>query len=414
MTQPLRVRSSLLGALALAMAAIALTADTLAMSSKPVHATRAVERKLRSAEGMDALVADVLKDIGEQRLAAAHERLDRLIEAAPNFRLAQLIKGDLLMARVRPLDTLGSAPGGPEDRLSDLREEARARLRRQALVVPGDRLPDHLLRMAPDQKYALLVDTSRSTLFVFENRDGVPRYRADYYITIGRNGVDKAREGDKRTPLGVYHVTANLPRRKLSDFYGSGAYPISYPNEWDRQNGRKGHGIWLHGTPSDTYSRPPRASDGCVVLSNQDLETIGQFLQVGVTPVVIAPDVKWLEPGEALRARSELETAIEQWRRDWESRDTESYLAHYAAVFTSGAGGLAEWAAQKRQVNRGKDWVKLRFDNVSLFLYPGQSSMAVATFTQDYRSSNLSNVMKKRVYWIREDGRWKIIHETAA
>jgi hypothetical protein len=51
---------------------------------------------------------------------------------------------------------------------------------------------------------------------------------------------------------------------------------------------------------------------------------------------------------------------------------------------------------------------------MSLFLYPGQSSMAVATFTQDYRSSNLSNVMKKRVYWIREDGRWKIIHETAA
>jgi hypothetical protein len=65
-------------------------------------------------------------------------------------------------------------------------------------------------------------------------------------------------------------------------------------------------------------------------------------------------------------------------------------------------------------VNRGKDWVRLRFDNMSLFLYPGQSSMAVATFTQDYRSSNLSNVMRKRVYWIREDGRWKIIHETAA
>jgi len=413
MTQPLRVRSSLLGAVALTMAAIALTADTLAMSSKPVHATRAVERKLRSADGVDALMAGVLKDIGEQRLAAAHERLDRLIEAAPNFRLAQLIKGDLLMARVRPLDTLGSAPGGPEDRLSDLREEARARLQRQALVVPGDHLPDHLLRMAPDQKYALLVDTSRSTLFVFENRDGVPRYRADYYITIGRNGVDKLREGDKRTPLGVYHVTANLPRSKLSDFYGSGAYPISYPNEWDRQNGRKGHGIWLHGTPSDTYSRPPRASDGCVVLSNQDLETLGQFLQVGVTPVVIATDVKWLEPGEALRARTELEAAVEKWRRDWESRDTARYLAHYAPKFRSDDQDLAGWSAHKRQVNAAKEWIKVGLARVAMFQYP-REKFVVVTFDQDYRSNNLSNAMRKRQYWTKEDGRWRILYEGGA
>src|SRR3546814_8483534 len=50
--------------------------------------------------------------------------------------------------------------------------------------------------------------------------------------------------------------------RKLPDFYGDGAYPLNYPNEWDKHEGRKGYGIWLHGTPSTTYSRPPRASDG--------------------------------------------------------------------------------------------------------------------------------------------------------
>jgi hypothetical protein len=36
------------------------------------------------------------------------------------------------------------------------------------------------------------------------------------------------------------------------------------------------------------------------------------------------------------------------------------------------------------------------------------------TFDQDYASSNLSNHMRKRQYWIREGGAWRILHEGAA
>ncbi|MEI7969237.1 MAG: L,D-transpeptidase family protein [Betaproteobacteria bacterium] len=400
-----------------AISAISLTADTLAMGGKPVHgvpAVRAVERRLAVGSGPEAIVVGVLRNISENRIAAAREQLDHLLEVNPNFRLAQLIKGDLLMARVGPVGTLGSLPDAPADRLSDLRDEARARIQRQQARIPDGRVPANLLRLSPDQKYAVVVDTNRSTLFLFENQAGAPRYVADYYITIGRNGVEKSREGDKRTPVGVYHVTANLPREKLTDFYGSGAFPLSYPNEWDRRNGRDGHGIWLHGTPPDTYSRPPRASDGCVVLTNQDLESIGSRLQPGVTPVVISNDLEWVGNTELERTRADLETAIERWREDWESRRTDEYLSHYARSFSSGSAGLEQWAAQKRQVNASKQWVKVKLADMSLFLYPGREPVAVATFVQDYRSNNLSNLMKKRIYWIREGERWKIIHEGAA
>ena len=81
----------------------------------------------------------------------------------------------------------------------------------------------------------LLVDSRRSRLYVFANDGGRPRYVADYYVTLGKNGIEKTREGDQKTPIGVYHVTANLPRSKLTDFYGAGAFPINYPNEWDKQ-----------------------------------------------------------------------------------------------------------------------------------------------------------------------------------
>ena len=392
-------------------AAGALTADTLAMGSRPLRANQQVERRL---EGAEAAIVAVLKDIAGDRIGSAQTELDRLLAAKPDFRLAQLIKGDLLMARTRPIETLGNAPNGPADRLQDLREEAKARLLRLHSEAPRDRLPRYLLKMAPEQKFAIVVDTSRSSLYVFANRDGTPHYVADYYITIGKNGIEKVREGDKKTPLGVYQVTGNLPLSRVGDFYGSGAYPISYPNEWDRRQGRDGHGIWLHGTPRDTYSRPPRASDGCVVLTNEDLQAIARDLQIGITPVIISAGVDWVAEQDMSTVRASLESSVEQWRRDWESLQTENYLTHYAPGFSTGTSGLAEWAAQKRAVNAGKSWIKVKLDGVSMFLYPGREPLAVVNFTQDYASNNLSNVMKKRQYWLRDGSRWKIVYEGAA
>lgn len=392
-------------------AAGALTADTLAMGSRPLRASQQAERRL---EGAEAAIVAVLKDIAGDRIGSAQTELDRLLAAKPDFRLAQLIKGDLLMARTRPIETLGSAPDGPADRLQDLREEAKARLLRLHTEAPRDRLPRYLLKMAPEQKFAIVVDTSRSSLYVFANRDGTPHYVADYYITIGKNGIEKVREGDKKTPLGVYQVTGSLPLSRVGDFYGSGAYPISYPNEWDRRQGRDGHGIWLHGTPRDTYSRPPRASDGCVVLTNEDLQAIARDLQIGITPVIISAGVDWVAEQDMSTVRASLESSVEQWRRDWESLQTENYLTHYAPGFSTGTSGLAEWAAQKRAVNAGKSWIKVKLDGVSMFLYPGREPLAVVNFTQDYASNNLSNVMKKRQYWLRDGSRWKIVYEGAA
>jgi murein L,D-transpeptidase YafK len=282
-------------------------------------------------------------------------------------------------------------------------------------------VPRYLVQMQPEQQYALVVDTTKSTLYVFENRGGEPRYVADYYVTIGKNGTDKSREGDKKTPLGVYHVTGFMSRAKLaaaygkqSELYGVGALPLSYPNEWDRRQGRDGNGIWLHGVPFDTYSRPPRASDGCVALTNEDFEIIAKYVKAGITPVIIAQGIDWVSPGAEKDVRAQLGQSIEGWRRDWENRDTDKYLAHYAPEFSSGKQDLAQWSAQKRGVNAGKTWIRLKLDNVSYFLYPGRDDLAVVTFDQDYASSNLSNEMRKRQYWIRERGAWRILYEGAA
>jgi len=367
------------------------------------------------ASSPEPALSGVVEAIEANRLDLALQRVETLIAAHPNFRLAHLIRGDLLLARARPLQTFGDVMKTvPREKVEDLRAEALARLHALRERPRAQRLPRAVLQLHPGQKHALVVDSRHSRLYVFENVDGRPHYLADYYVSLGKRGVDKAREGDQKTPIGVYHVTANLPRQKLTDFYGAGAYPINYPNEWDRQRGRDGYGIWVHGTPPDTYSRPPRASDGCIVLANPDLLSVGRLVQVGMTPVIIADEIEWADAGTLQAERSSLAGALEQWRADWESRDTERYLAHYAAGFRAGKQQRKAWAEHKRNVNAAKTWIRVTLAQVSMLRYPRESDFVAVSFEQDYRSSNLSNTMRKLQYWRKVSGRWRILYEGAA
>jgi murein L,D-transpeptidase YafK len=420
-SRPLRYASATLLVAAAGAGALVMNGRSgQAVSAAPAVAAPSITGR-HAASGPEALLSRTLNEVGNRRLDAAVSEIDKVIQGYPNFRLAHLIKGDLLLARAQPLTTVGNAPGAPGDRLEELREEARARLARIQEPPPAGLVPRYVVQMQPEQRHALVVDTARSTLYVFENRSGEARYVTDYYISIGKSGIDKFREGDNKTPLGVYHVTGRLSREKLNSAYGKraeqygvGALPISYPNEWDRREGRNGSGIWLHGVPSDTYSRPPRASNGCVALTNEDFTAISRDIQIGLTPVIIANGVDWVAPGANQAMRQELMQRVENWRRDWENRDMEQYLAHYAGNFSTSKMGFAKWSKQKHKVNAGKTWIRLDLDKVSIFVYPGRDDLAVVTFDQNYASNNLVSKMRKRQYWIREGGTWRILHEGTA
>ena len=382
---------------------------TLAAAAAALAASAA----LASSDPEKGLVR-VLEALRANKHDVALARVEELLAQHPTFRLGHLIRGDLLLARARPLQTFGNTDKTvPREKVEDLRAEALARLHALRDRPADKQVPTYMLQMHPDQRHAIVVDSRRSRLYVFENVGGRPQYVADYYVTLGKQGIAKAREGDQKTPLGVYHVTGNLPRQKLTDFYGAGAFPINYPNAWDRRLGRNGHGIWVHGVPSDTYARPPRASDGCIVLSNPDLVSVSQYMQVGVTPVIITDGIEWQEASMLEAERKSLAAAIEAWRVDWESRDANRYLSHYSKEFESEDQDYAEWAAHKRRVNGSKAWIKVGLSGLAMVRYP-REKFVVVSFDQDYRSSNLSNSMRKRQYWTKEGARWKILYEGGA
>ncbi len=373
---------------------------------------------------IDSLLVKSLQEISQGNTKQALNTVDQLIKQVPNFKLAHLIRGDLLSSQGQALKAFGSpnpdaAPTVSQEKIEGLREEARTRIEHYLSNEPPPETPNLLAKMDDSQNYLIVVDTQKSRLFLYKKTEQGLKYTADYYVTIGKNGAGKNIEGDKRTPIGLYFAGAKL-KQSLDDIYGDGAYPLNYPNEIDQHQNKTGKGIWLHGTPHDTYSRPPRASDGCVVLSNPDLNALAPFLERGNTPVFIVNDEDWQN---AKTSQGDIETSlmseIETWRKDWASQNTDAYLRHYSKQFFYSDGNLQRWADYKRSIQANKSKVSVDIGDVSMFSYPSSAEsegqkIVVVNFEQDFKSSTLQNKMRKRQYWVYENKQWRILYEGAA
>ena len=363
----------------------------------------------------ESLLLKALREISLTQLDSARKTIGELLERYPNYRLAHLVQGDLWMAKSRAIVSLGnSTPTQQTDLLSGLRAEAAARVKREQDAFKPEQIPANFWRVPLTQQFAIAVDVDKSRLYVLSNENGRLVRIADFYATIGKAGSGKAREGDQRTPLGAYTLLGSISREKLADLYGAGAFPLDYPNTWDRIQGRNGFGIWLHGVPSDTYARAPRSSDGCVVVSNPDLKLIEKFITPGRTSFIIAQNIDWVDKDIAGKQAQTLLTAVERWRSDWQSLDTQHYLQHYAATFVSDTQRLPEWREQKLAVNAAKTWAKIDLTNFSVVQYPGEKSLVEVTFDQNYQSSNLNGQTRKRQLWQLIGSRWQIIYEGTA
>ncbi|MFL9925830.1 L,D-transpeptidase family protein [Herbaspirillum lusitanum] len=402
---PLRALGCLLS-LCLAAAPVA---GSLASSSSipPQSATP----EIRKADP-EALLIEVYKDLGNNRLREAQAKADALVEAYPTFRLGHLVRGDLLLMHARPVRNFGAMADAPSEKLQELRAEAMVRIKSLQERPDPNRIPQAVLQIGEDQKNLLVVDTSRSRLYVYENQGGELKFQSDYYISQGRFGANKTKQGDQRTPIGVYYVNGRIPGPKLPDFYGTGALPLSYPNEWDKRNGRSGYGIWLHGTPADNFSRPPLSSDGCVVLANPDLQSLYATAEVGKTVVVISQDVKFIPRSDWDRQRDSAGKMLEQWQQSLEENDGDKTLSYYSRDFRSNLGeSLSTWFARQQKSMNGARLTNVKLRDVSLIRYPGPEDMIVSTFTQESAVGKSKNSIRKRQYWVKEGSQWKIIYE---
>ncbi|MDO8701566.1 MAG: L,D-transpeptidase family protein [Undibacterium sp.] len=366
----------------------------------------------RKLPNPDALLIEVYKSLATNNLQNAQLKIDELTEAYPHFQLGHLIRGDLLLMHTQAVTSFGSAQNASTERLKDFRAEASVRLKAIREKPDSDLIPSSILQLRDDQKQVLLVDARRSRLYLYENTGDMPRLVTDYYISQGKLGINKLKEGDQRTPVGVYYITSRLAGTKLPDFYGPGALPINYPNDWDKINGRSGSGIWLHGVPSETFSRPPLASDGCIVLANPDFLSLAETIDIGKTPVIISENIEFVNRKKWTTDKQVAIKLIEDWRTDLESMNVNRLLANYSRNFKTLQGDdINTWFSKQRQLFDGIHDISIKLRDITQFRYPGKDELIVSTFTQDTITGKYKTSIKKRQYWIKEASRWRIIYE---
>jgi L,D-transpeptidase YnhG len=373
----------------------------------------AAQREPRDGEA-EARLVEIYKLIGQTKPREALHKAESLVKDHPNFQLAQLVYGDLLASFARPARTPGDAPPDTAAKaaaplLAELRQESLLRLRAlRERPAPGT-VPSQFLALSPRNKHAIAIDASRSRLYLFENTATGIKLVADYYISVGKSGIEKSVEGDLRTPVGVYFITSNLNPKSLRDFYGSGALPINYPNQLDVKRGKTGGGIWLHGTPPAQFSRAPLSTDGCVVLANPDLERIIRTVEVRSTPVVIAHSLKWVAPQSLAADSKSFENVLQSWHSAKSSGDIAKLTAWYAPDFTSYGKTLAEWTPALQTELKQLGGRDIQLKDVSYLRWTDSTDTMVVTFGELVKGAKTGRT--KRQYWVRQGSQWKIFFE---
>lgn len=272
-----------------------------------------------------------------------------------------------------------------------------------------------------DNKYAhhvILVEKATHKLHLYENTSSLPSLVKTYNTATGKFKGDKAQNGDHKTPEGIYTIYEflsddELHRRhgKYADIYGSGAFPMDYPNFMDLREGKTGGGIWLHSTDDDSRISKGLDSKGCVVLQNADLKDISQYIELEHTPIIVVQDVLYLSKSTWERNRKEINDAVTKWAKAWQNKDFENYISSYDAVnfYDKSKGNYQSYKTYKKAVFSRPDSPIIKLDFISIM---ANLDYAVVHLQQDYKSAIINDIGKKTLY-LKKDANydWKIVGE---
>ena len=103
---------------------------------------------------------------------------------------------------------------------------------------------------------------------------------ATFPIALGRGGVGKRAEGDKKTPLGLCELGDPRPSARFGRFI-----PIGYPTPEQRKQGLTGTDVGIHGPDRrirwvGAVSTWVDWTSGCVAVArDRDIEAIASFVR---------------------------------------------------------------------------------------------------------------------------------------
>jgi len=274
-------------------------------------------------------------------------------------------------------------------------------------------LPANIITGKNGNFKAVLVEKNTNTLYLLQMKNGKPNIINKFTVLTGKNGGDKKKSGDKKTPEGIYFVTGFLSPEKLGDMYGSysktygtGAFPLNYPNIFDRVYDKTGGGIWIHGVENN---RKETSTKGCVAMQNNDLDYMKDYLKRGI-PVVITGNLIKVSPEEYEKENEAHREFLNKYLNAWTGLDYETYSSYYHEKFKSRNGNRYKgYLASKKKLMKLYPYRRVITGNLTTF--KENDKELVYAFDQFYCASNLISYGHKRLYFKKNDNKFKIFAE---
>ncbi|EHJ48423.1 ErfK/YbiS/YcfS/YnhG family protein [Solidesulfovibrio carbinoliphilus subsp. oakridgensis] len=242
--------------------------------------------------------------------------------------------------------------------------------------------------------------------FALLSRQSPLRLLAAIPCATGQELGDKFKEGDLKTPEGVYFITRRKTAGLNYELYGDLAFPLNFPNPADVVRRKSGHGIWIHGRG---HAIIPYETQGCVALSTPDIHRVDPELAEGM-PVVIADEVR-LGGEDTARLRDEARDVVAAtvaWGKAWQDKSPAFFDFHDPEKFAITEGQpFASFKSHKERLFKALPWIQVTLSDIRALAGP---DYWVTYFVQVYRSPTLISQGVKRLYWQRAaDGRFRII-----
>ncbi len=270
--------------------------------------------------------------------------------------------------------------------------------------------PEQLLQIADTKafaKYVFIVDKSLRTLFLYEREDSKIKKVGEFPTDIGKNDGNKMKRDDHKTPEGIYFFqNLKKPPEIPFDTYGKMAFTLDYPNIFDIRSGKSGSGIWLHSIP-DTVALT-RGSKGCVVVRNEVIEKLTQYIQLKETPILIFDSVKFVPVSEHELKKNEIHGFIDGWKTAWQSKSIDQYMGFYDEGFKSMGYNKKRWQKYKSGLIGKYEFIKVSFDQPFILIHNDQ---LIIKALQKYVSDKHTDFGIKTIHAVKVDGKYKIISE---
>lgn len=254
----------------------------------------------------------------------------------------------------------------------------------------------------------VVVDKKSKIMELYHMADGKMKLDSTQEVITGKMG-DKQKEGDLKTPVGVYDIKSRFVPKDT--FYGPIAYELSYPNLLDKLGHKNGYGIWIHGFPLDDKKRDG-STKGCVVMTNDIIEEFDRDLGVANAVVIISENGKRQVTKEEMTT---LLTDLYRWRYAWKISDVEKYLEFYSKKNFKryDKRRFGAFAAMKRQIFSRKQKKIIRFTNLAISPYPStkMENLFRIVFDEYYDTKRYKFTGKKELYVQLLEGHMKIIAE---